>query len=284
MSNFFADLFTLLQQNKALHQRDGEFHRVMSSACERVFSVSQFSEHPRETVVLGPFGEIALPYYSMGNINSLDLFGLDELILFSFYLAKKEQYKSVADMGANIGLHSLLMDKNGWQVTAFEPDPNHTAKIKYHAELNVCEHITVKEYAISDQKESLTFTRLIGNRTGSHLKGKKEHVYGSTEEFTVACLALKDVLAQFDFIKMDIEGAEADALCSTDKADWANTDMMLEVGSASNAQRIWQHLQTIGLQAYSQKNGWGLVECLEHMPTSYKEGSLFLTMSGNAPF
>ena len=33
--------------------------------------------------------------------------------------------KNVADLGANIGLHSLIMDKCGFSINSFEPDPIH---------------------------------------------------------------------------------------------------------------------------------------------------------------
>ena len=283
--NFFTELFKLLQNNCSLHRRDGDFHRVISYACKSVIADSQFSvDKSYSGVLFGQFGEIEFPFYSMGSINSLDLFDLDELILFSFYLTKKDAYTKVADLGANIGLHSILMDRNGWQVSAFEPDPNHVAKIRQHARLNGCKNIAVVEAAISDTQETQTFTRVIGNRTGSHLKGRKKRVYGEVEEFEVKCIPLRTIMTQFDFIKMDIEGTEADAICSTDQADWMHLDMMLEVADKSNAERLWQHIKLIGLKAYSQKNGWTAVDCVTGLPTSYKEGSLYLTMKDNAPF
>lgn len=213
----------------------------------------------------------------MGNIDSLKLFGLDEMIIFSFYLANKSNYKKVADMGANIGLHSILMSRLGWEVTAFEPDPVHVKKIAQHIALNQCEKVSIRENAISDSTESLIFTRLTGNRTGSHLKGFKDNVYGDVDEFSVKCLALSGLMKEFDFIKMDIEGAEAKAICSTIESDWVNTDVMLEVGSIENAKKIWEHIIFCKLTAFSQKNGWDIVSTIDDMPDSYKEGSLFIT-------
>ena len=45
------------------------------------------------------FGEIHFPYKEMGAINTLHLFGLDELIIFSYYIINKGRYKKVADIG-----------------------------------------------------------------------------------------------------------------------------------------------------------------------------------------
>src|SRR6185437_16219991 len=52
----------------------------------------------------GPFGPLTFPYEAMGAVDSLSLFDLDELILFSFYSCNRRRYRRVADIGANIGL------------------------------------------------------------------------------------------------------------------------------------------------------------------------------------
>ena len=44
----------------------------------------------------------------MGNINSLNLFDLDELLIFTPKVISKGQ---MLRLGANIGLHSLVMSK-----------------------------------------------------------------------------------------------------------------------------------------------------------------------------
>lgn len=279
--NIFSSLFEMLKETKSFHAHAKPFHTFNSEVCSTLIEQSGFSSIEPIAVDFGPFGHLIFPYYSMGNIDSLKLFGLDELILFSFYHANRNRYKYAADMGANIGLHGILMSRLGWDVTAFEPDPIHVAKINQHAELNSVSTIKIRENAVSNESASLVFTRLKGNRTGSHLKGKKSNVYGDTDEFEVQCVALTDVMSQFEFIKMDIEGAEADAICSTAKNHWNNTDVMLEVGSEVNALRIFQHIQKLELHAFSQKNGWNRVANIIDMPSSYKEGSLFVSRVKN---
>ena len=58
------------------------------------------------------------------------------IIIFSYYWTNRKRYKNVADIGANIGLHSILMSRCGWQVTAYEPDPIHCDLIKRNLDLN----------------------------------------------------------------------------------------------------------------------------------------------------
>ena len=40
------------------------------------------------------FWKIVFPFFSMGSINSLHLFGLDEIILFCYYFSSRKKYKS----------------------------------------------------------------------------------------------------------------------------------------------------------------------------------------------
>ena len=76
---------------------------------------------------------------------------------------------------------------------------------------------------------------------------------------------------------MDVEGEEANIILSTKTEDWSGKEMMLEVGTKENAEAIYSHLSKCGVDMYSQKNNWQQVMGIEDMPTSYKEGSLFLT-------
>ena len=80
-----------------------------------------------------------------------------------------------------------------------------------------------------------------------------------------------------DFIKMDAEGQERVILLATTAAHWVKTDMIVEIGSPENAEAIFSHLSTLGVNAFAQKRGWDRVTSLADMPTSYKEGSLFIT-------
>lgn len=259
------------------HKHQSPIYQYLANNFAEVIQNSSFAREAAVAESFGEFGDVTLPYYSMGNIDSLHLFGMDEMILFAFYWQNRNRYKKVADMGANIGLHSILMSKLGWQVSSFEPDPIHVAKIQQHIELNSCKNITIHQNAIADKTQDVLFTRLLGNRTGSHIKGSKENVYGELDEFSVKCLPLSTLMAEFDFIKMDIEGAEASAICNTTEADWLSTDLMVEIGSKENAAKIWAHAKSIGLKVFTQKTGWRIASSLCDLPVHHTEGSVFLT-------
>jgi len=94
------------------------------------FVADKFASPDAIPVDLPPFGDIVFPYVQLGNIDSLDLFGLDEMILFAFYWRNRELYRRVADFGTNLGLHTLILDRCGYEVRAFEPDPKHLALLQ----------------------------------------------------------------------------------------------------------------------------------------------------------
>lgn len=236
-------------------------------------------------VVVGPVGFVPFSYVEMGAINSLDLFGLDELILFSFYWLNRDRYRQAVDMGANIGLHSVLLARMGLTVTSYEPDPNHVALLTKHLVANdVQDRVTTVQAAVARENGVLEFVRVLGNTTGSHVAGAKRDPYGALEVFEVQAVSAADAIAGKDLIKMDVEGLEADLLTSLDASHFASLDMVCEVGTPENTEVIWNHFKDSGVNMFSQKSGWARVTDLDVMPRSYKEGSLFLSCLDEMPW
>lgn len=228
-------------------------------------------------------GSLNFPYFSMGAINSTHLFGLDELLIFSFYKRNINRYKRVADLGANIGLHSILLSKLGFTVDSFEPDPEHLKRIDININLNnVAPNIIPAAVSIDDGNTE--FTRVVGNTTGSHLSGAKEDPYGELERFSVPTRAFRTILLDHDLLKIDVEGHEANIICSTKPKDWADADAILEVGSINNAEQIFNHFKDSGINLFAQSLAWQKVSSLTDMPSSYKDGSLFISAKGEMPW
>ena len=129
------------------------------------------------------------------------------------------------------------------------------------------------------------FTRVVGNTTGSHLSGAKDDPYGELERFIVPTRAFKTILLGHDLLKIDVEGHEANIVCSTSPTDWSNSDAILEVGSISNSERIFNHFKDSNINLFAQSLSWQKVSSLSDMPSSYKDGSLFISAkSGIANF
>ncbi|PTY02898.1 FkbM family methyltransferase [Opitutaceae bacterium EW11] len=262
----------------AQHARTTAVYRLFENVAAQAVSSSAFTRTENARQGLGAFGDLELPYYKMGAVDSLDLFGVDELIIFAYYLRNRSRYRRAADIGANLGLHSLLMAKAGWKVTAYEPDPTHAQLLAANLERNSASgSVTLVRAAVSDRDGEMEFVRVLGNTTSSHLAGAKSNPYGQLERFPVKVVSIKQIMSAVDFVKMDAEGQEKIILLGTTAEDWAHTDMILEVGTPENAAAIFEHARKLGLRAFAQKTGWSRISSLTEMPTSYKEGSLFLT-------
>lgn len=275
------NLLSDLASHHGLHARSTDWYATTALELDKQITEMHRPLGP-DIVILSEVGELYFPYFSMGNIDSVKLFGIDELIIFSFYFANRKCYRRVLDLGANIGLHTLVMKKLGFIVTSYEPDQTHLNQMRLVLTLNYldAEHIVPK--AISDRTGSIQYVRVLGNTTGSHLLGAKENVYGPTEIVSIEVDDIREVLGNgnFDFVKMDVEGHEATLLNRLTAETLKKTDIMLEIGSEKNASDIYEILEQKGIPAYAQKTNWGLVEKLEDLPSHHTHGSVFLSMQG----
>ncbi len=257
---------------------------VLKTLLAEHFRTSPFAREDGGPVPFGPFGTIDLPYRRMGAIDSVDLFGLDELLIFAFYWANRKLYRRTLDVGANLGLHSIVMARAGFAVTAFEPDPVHFDLLRTNLERNGIRSVTPERAAVSDTDGQMEFVRVVGNTTGSHLAGAKANPYGPLERFAVPVRAFAPIAAAADFAKVDAEGHEVTILKSVPTAAWSRLDVMVEIGTAENAALLFEHFRRLDVGLYAQKMGWERATALDHLPTSHREGSLFVTSRGRLPW
>ena len=276
-----ADFLDSIRTNFVFHQRGTTwFNQTEINIIKEIEKLHGIGKS--EVLTLGEVGNLNFPYFEMGSIDSVKLFGIDELILFSYYYANRDRYKKTLDLGANIGLHTLIMKKLGFQVVSYEPDSIHLAQIEKVMKLNDLGTEGLTPKAISDKRGTMEYIRILGNTTGSHLLGSKKEVYGATEIVSVEVDDILEVLSQgnFDFVKMDVEGHEVVLLNRITARSIATTDIMLEIGSEKNAKEIFTILSDKKIPAYAQKINWGRVETLEDLPNHHTHGSLFLSMQG----
>jgi FkbM family methyltransferase len=284
-SDFFEFILPALMECPGSHARTSPLYKLLDPVAKQSIAESPLASETGSPVHFGAIGEIVFPYFaSMGAINSLDLFGLDELIIFAFYAANRTRYKQAVDIGANIGLHSIMMSRCGWSVRAYEPDPKHIARLRHDLELNRIQTVELIEGAVSSESGEKEFIRVVGNTTGSHLAGAKANPYGELEKFPVKVYNISEVMRGADFIKIDAEGHEKDILLATTAADWKSVEVMLEVNSPENAEALWVHFAKLSINAFSQKTGWRRATGVADLPHSYKEGSLFLSKAALMPW
>lgn len=280
--NTLGEIFHSLPLIAQHHSHDTSLYRVLEKL-SRQESEKMFELQLKGKRELGSLGNFYFPYFKMGAVDSVDLFGLDELILFAFYWINRKRYRKALDIGANIGLHSTILAKCGYQVRLFEPDPIHFAKLQEILLLNQIHNVEAHQAAVSDRSGTVEFVRVLGNTTSSHIAGCKQP-YGALERFEVPVFDIRSLIRGADLIKMDVEGHEAVLIEATCSEDWNSTDAVIEVGAPDKAALIYTHLQKIGVQSFSQKTGWKEVKTVEDMPYSYKDGSLFISKKSSMPW
>jgi FkbM family methyltransferase len=118
---------------------------------------------------------------------------------------------TVFDIGANVGFYTLLASSltgpNG-KVVAFEPVPRNLHYLKQHLHLNQITNVTVIEAAVADQTGTTEFDESNSSSTGRLAPGAALHV----DTVTLDQLVNSGRIPVPDYIKIDVEGAEARVL------------------------------------------------------------------------
>lgn len=273
-----------LAEHAQYHARETTFYGFLDRVMKYAFREATPLFESGKPVTVGELGEIILPYEKMGAIDSIDLFGVDELILFAFYYRNRANYRKAADIGGNIGLHSIVMGKCGIETRVYEPDPMHFEKLVRNLKLNNITCTTPFKAAVSDRNGKTEFVRVLGNTTSSHLAGAKTNPYGELERFDVEVLDIKEISSDVDFLKVDAEGHEVVILNAIPATHWKHLDAFVEIGTPENADAIWEHFQRISVNIFTQKLGWKKAASIADLPKSYKDGGIFLSSKSLMPW
>ncbi len=234
---------------------------------------------PRTQQLLCDLFAIKFPYHKMGNIDSLHLFGLDtEFPILKLYYDSTERWRNVLDIGANLGLHSILLDRLGYNVRAYEPDYEHFEHLSANLQSNACAHVQPFMAAVHTADGTGRFVRVHNNLTGNHLEGFKNS-YGPRDTVLVPTVDCRKLWDWADFAKIDCEGNEAE-LCATLTHDhMKKLDLIMEVRNGDNAGFLYRHFNNIDVPMWSQKTDWARVMKFEDMPHVNRQGSLFVGMN-----
>jgi FkbM family methyltransferase len=280
----FENLFEFLADHPQYHARGSSFYQFIEGLTSSAFHEAQSAFEAGQRVPLAELGLISLPYEKMGAIDSIDLFGLDELLMFSFYYRNRDRYKRAADIGANIGLHSIILSLCNFKVEAYEPDPEHHAKLVRNLKLNNITNCNTNEAAVSDKDGTMQFVRVLGNTTSSHLSGAKANAYGDLEHFDVVVKEIQAIAERTDLFKIDAEGHESVILKGLPIDVWKRVDAFVEIGTEENAHLVYDYFSDTGVNIFSQKLGWARAESVDDVPFSYKEGGIFLSAKQVMPW
>lgn len=120
----------------------------------------------------------------------------------------------VLDIGANIGHHSIFASTIANSVHAFEPFPPVLKKFKEKIKYNRLNNVVIHDIGLGYMDEIRSFYPPINNNTGT---GSFEYNVGAKDPIHLQIRNADDYLegiglSKVDYIKMDIEGFEVEAL------------------------------------------------------------------------
>lgn len=119
----------------------------------------------------------------------------------------------VVDVGAHIGVYALLAAKYAARVIAFEPSPNICHYMEHNLALNprLAERITLHRLALSDHEGNAV---LYCSDTDPGTTSLRPPSFTQSRAISVPITKLDNFLGatKVNFLKIDIEGAELDAL------------------------------------------------------------------------
>lgn len=174
---------------------------------------------------------IAEPLYSGIGFEDLEL---------RFLSAVAKPGMTVLDVGANIGLYSIVLGRlvgPAARVWAFEPYPPIASYCQRNLQLNALTHVTLAEEALSDKEGSVDFCVFddgldVYNSIGaSH---RPAEGISSAKHIVVPCTTLDEYVTRMgikrvDIIKLDVEGAEEKVLSGGKSTLAENQDLLMMV-------------------------------------------------------
>jgi FkbM family methyltransferase len=229
-------------------------------------------------------GIVHIPFFSYGNITSTNMWELEDMILFGYYLKKSNYYNAAYDLGANIGFHSIFFFKSGYKkITCFEPEKDHLRELKKNLKLNNSQAVKVCPKAVFNKSKKIQFNKIHGNTTSSHILNAKKNPYGIITKYYVESIDFKYILPKkgMSIFKIDIENVEGVVIKRTVANDWKFFDAFVEVGDKENAKKIFEHCKKIKINIFAHKIKWKKVKKFTDMPESYHDGLVFLSKSND---
>ncbi len=232
-------------------------------------------------IYLEKIGLIKFKKINFKTIDLLDLFNINEQLAFNFYIKNKYKYKKISDIGANVGVHTVILCKLGYKVTSYEPDPVHFSYLRKNCRLNKIKPRLVKA-GVYDKNSYLNFIRVVDHSPKSHLSvsSKNLNSYGKKIKIKIKVLKLKEVIKNTDLLKIDVEGSEAKMIKSLKTKDDFTSDILVEISNKNNATLIYNHLKKLKLNFFNLSNfKKKKINNSNEMPISHLDGFLIIKKS-----
>lgn len=151
-------------------------------------------------------------YSIVSDDNYLDAVGENfEPHMVQLYRALVCKHDVVADIGANIGLTSLLFSSLASKVFSFEPSPSTYKILQTNLARAGVTNVKAINLGLGEKPESLTITFAKNNRSGAFVSNKIRPIRGHiTEEIQIDTIDnyFSKLEIMPNFIKIDVEGFE----------------------------------------------------------------------------
>ncbi len=136
---------------------------------------------------------------------------------FETEVVKREVKKGdvVLDIGANIGYYTLIFAKlvgEEGKVFAFEPDPDNFVLLKKNIETNGYQNVILVQKAVTNKSVNIRLYLSEDNKGDHRIYNSHENRKSIEVEAVSLDDYFKDYHGNIDFIKMDIQGAEGQAI------------------------------------------------------------------------
>jgi FkbM family methyltransferase len=156
---------------------------------------------------------------------------------------------TVIDIGAQIGIFSVVAAANANTVYAFEPHPGNFQLLTINKHINGAENIRCEQIAVvAKPQKNVTLFEDADNTGGHSLLPIKR-----AKKYAVATKTLKEIVDEVksvDLLKIDIEGAEHPLLLDTPRAVFKNIKRIhlecANIDSKRNNQIMQQYLERLG--------------------------------------
>lgn len=220
----------------------GEKHFVRTMGRELAWQIWRRVLRSPITVTFHDGSTLVCPHWSAAS-GTLIAVGLGDLAELSFLEGVVRPGEFLFDVGANIGVYSIVAARHGARVLAFEPSQPARSVLMTSARLNHVEgRITCLPYALSDRNATGRFTS--GLDVGNHLIQDANPTAGASTEVEVR--RLDDLLAGMPeapvprLVKVDVEGADLDVLRGAEQTLMQTRPfLIIEVWDGGRDVRAW---------------------------------------------
>lgn len=278
MSLLYSSLFKLIDPDIISHSPKSNTYKLLKNLLNFVISFKKKSNNNYKNYSINPsINNIKLKKYSFSAFKTEDLMNLEELIMIKYYFNNKKFYSNFLDLGASIGIHTVIASKIGFNVESYEPDKKHYKQLLLNCRVNKVKNVKSYEKAVYKKKCKLTFVNVKNNTTSNHVLGFKKKLYGPISRTKVDAVKADNLFKRSDLVKMDIEGAEYEVLKSICKKNWNSTDCFVSVHNDYVAKKIFNHFKKIKINMFSSKINWQKIKKFDDLPTCHAEGLLFIS-------